>query len=333
LVTLAIPTLSAGPKLAACLASLEKQTLADFEVYVIDNSGKQLARAAASPWRGVSVIENKWNAGFGAAVNEAFRRSKARYVATLNDDAVAHPDWLCSLVRVMDSREDAGMCASQVRLAGGTQLDSAGMLISGDATSKQRGHLEPAEKYMQEEEVLFPSGSAALYRRKMLEEIGLFDEKFFLYCEDTDLGLRARWAGWTCLYAPNAVVEHHYSQTAGAVSPLKAYYVERNRLFVLLKNFPAGLLWRAPFAALARYFWHLVSVIQGNGSAARYRDENSGVLEMAYIAARAHAVLLKHGFRLLRQRREIRRNARIGVRDFERLVAKHFISPREVAAL
>lgn len=333
MVTLAIPTLSAGPKLAACLASLEKQTLADFEVYVIDNSGKQLARDAASQWRGVSVIENKRNAGFGAAVNAAFRRSKARYVATLNDDAVAHPDWLSALVRAMESRKDAGMCASQVRLPGGTQLDSAGMLISPDASSKQRGHLAPPEKYMQEEEVLFPSGSAALYRRKMLDEIGLFDESFFLYCEDTDLGLRARWAGWTCLYAPNAVVEHHYSQTAGAVSPLKAYYVERNRLFVLLKDFPAGLLWHAPSAALARYFWHLMSIFQGSGSAARYRAENSGVFEMAYIAARAHAVLLKHGFRLLRQRREIRRKARIGVRDFERLVAKHCISPREVAAL
>ena len=72
----------------------------------------------------------------------------------------------------------------------------------------------------------------------MLEEIGGFDDDFFLYCEDTDLGLRARWAGWKCLYVPEAVVEHHYSHSAGRASPLKAYYVERNRLFVLVKNFP-----------------------------------------------------------------------------------------------
>lgn len=331
--TVAIPTLSAGPKLAECLASLERQTLTDFEVFVIDNSGRSLAAETATRWRGVSVLENNRNLGFGAAVNQAFRRTASRYLATLNDDAVAGPDWLCALAGALESRPDAGMCASQVRLAGGTQLDSAGMLISGDATSKQRGHLEPAEKFNEPEEVLFPSGSAALYRRKMLDEIGLFDEDFFLYCEDTDLGLRARWAGWTCLYAPDAIVEHHYSQTAGAASPLKAYYVERNRIFVLLKNFPASLVARAPLATLSRYFWHLAWAAEDRGSAARYREDNASVLEMVYIAVRAHVVLLKHARRLLGQRRQIRRTARIGVRDFEQLVAKHCISPREVAAL
>jgi GT2 family glycosyltransferase len=271
--------------------------------------------------------------GFGAAVNQAFRGSDTPYVATLNDDAVAHPGWLGALVRALESQAGVGMCAPQVRLTGGAQLDSAGMLISGDATSKQRGNLEPADKYTAEEEVLFPSGSAALYRRKMLDEIGLFDEKFFLYCEDTDLGLRARWAGWKCLYVPDAIVEHHYSQTAGAISSLKAYYVERNRLFVLFKNFPAGLLLRAPAATIRRYFWHMAWATQGRGSAARFGNGGSGMLEMAYIAARAHASLLLHSGRLLRQRREIRRKARISAHDFSELVAKHFITPQEVAAL
>ena len=89
-------------------------------------------------------------------------------------------------------------------------------------------------------DALLPSGSAALYRRKMLDEIGLFDETFFLYCEDTDLGLRARWAGWECVYVPGAVVEHRYSHSAGRASPLKAYYVERNRLYTAIKNLPSG---------------------------------------------------------------------------------------------
>jgi GT2 family glycosyltransferase len=333
LVTVAIPTLSAGPKLAECLAALERQTLSDFEVFVIDNSGQGLARETALRWRGVSLIENTENLGFGAAVNSAFRRSAARYAATLNDDAVADPGWLCALVRALESRPDAGMCASQVRLTGGAQLDSAGMLLSSDGSSKQRGHLEPPSGYAQPDDVLFPSGSAALYRRKMLDEIGLFDEKFFLYCEDTDLGLRARWAGWTCVYAPDAVVEHHYSQTAGAASPLKAYYVERNRIFVLLKNFPATLLLRAPAATVARYFWHLAWAFRGRGAAARYGDGKSSVVEMAYIAFRAHAVLIKHAARLLRQRRRIRSKAKLTPREFKKLVAQHFIGPREVASL
>src|SRR5207302_6137129 len=142
----------------------------------------------------------------------------------------------------MESRPDVGLCASQVRLLGREELDSAGMLICADGSSKQRGHGRATRQYSQREEVLAPSGSAALYRRAMLDEIGGFDEDFFLYCEDTDLGLRARWAGWKCLYAPQAIVDHAYSSTAGRASSLKAYYVERNRLFLTVKNFPAANL-------------------------------------------------------------------------------------------
>src|SRR5258708_12685245 len=99
----------------------------------------------------------------------------------------------------------------------------------------------------------------------MLDEIGIFDESFFLYCEDTDLGLRAGWRGWECLYVPDAVVEHRYSHSAGAASDLKAYYVERNRLFLAVKNFPTGLLLLAPFYSFARYLWHIILGIQGPG--------------------------------------------------------------------
>src|SRR5207237_8976989 len=102
----------------------------------------------------------------------------------------------------------------------------------------------------------------------MLDEIGLFDESFFLYCEDTDLGLRARWAAWECLYVPEAVVEHCYSHSAGKASALKAFYVERNRLFLAFKNFTPLWLLRMPFYACLRYFWHTVFVAQGAGAAA-----------------------------------------------------------------
>jgi GT2 family glycosyltransferase len=333
LVIIAIPTLTASAVLRECLFALERQTCRDFEVVIVDNSGKGLAREMAETWRGVTVIENDWNRGFGAAVNQAFRRSRSAYCVTLNDDAIPDSGWLEALLRAMESHPEAGMCASAIRLPGGTQLDSAGMLISSDGTSKQRGNLQPPERYAAAEEVLCPSGCAALYRREMLDRIGLFDEDFFLYCEDTDLGLRGRWAGWTCLYAPEAGVEHRYSQTAGPDSWLKAYYVERNRLFVLLKNFPIRLLARVPAASSSRYFWHLVSALTGRGSAARFRKRNWNLVELAYIAVRAHLVLLKHGPRLFRQRRAIRRLARIGSREFEQLVARHFISPREVAEL
>ncbi len=327
-----IPTLAADSALQECLRSLEAQTCRDFEVVIVDNSGRGLARRAArgSP---AAFIENSRNVGFGAAINQGMRASRAPFLATLNDDAVAGPRWLEALLETIESEPDAGMCASQVRLAGGDALDSAGMLICADGSSKQRGHGQPASLFANREEALLPSGSAALYRRAMLDEIGGFDEDFFLYCEDTDLGLRARWAGWKCLYAPEAVVEHRYSHSAGRASPLKAYYVERNRLFVLFKNFPALLLARAPLAGLARYWWHVVYAVRGRGAASQFHKEGRSPLRLAWYAVKAHLAALAACRALHRKRRLIRRTARIGPHEFHELLRKHSISPREVASL
>ena len=138
------------------------------------------------------------------------------------------------------------------------------------------------------EEVLFPSGSAAMYRRTMLEEIGGFDGDFFLYCEDTDLGLRALWAGWRCLYVPDAIVEHRYSHSAGRASALKAYYVERNRLYVAVKNFPLRMLALTPFIAIQRYVWHVIYMLQGRGKAAEFAQDGGGGVMLAWLVVRAH---------------------------------------------
>ena len=299
---------------------------------IVDNSGQGLVRRNGTG-AGARVIENQRNAGFGTAINQGLRASASPYVATLNDDAVAHPRWLDELVAALEARPDVGMCASQVRLFGEPRLDSAGMLVARDGSSRQRGHGRPPESFPVGEEALMPSGSAALYRRSMLEEIGGFDDHFFLYCEDTDVGLRARWAGWKCLYVPGAVVEHHYSHSAGRASPLKAYYVERNRLFVLVKNFPGRMLPAAPFVALARYWWHAWYILKGQGSAARFRAEGNAGPRMLWYVMRAHVALFGNLGRLWRQRREIRARARITPAVFRRLMRSHAISARRMAAL
>jgi len=328
-----IPTLAADARLQECVAALEQQTQRDFEVTIVDNSGTGAVRRSTAPRPGVRVIEPPRNVGFGAAINAGFRESKSPYIAALNDDAAPAPGWLAALVSALERRPDAGMCASQVRLYGEDALDSAGMLVCADGSSKQRGHMRPPKFFPVAEEVLFPSGSAALYRRAMLEQIGLFDEDFFLYCEDTDLGLRARWAGWRCLYVPEAVVQHRYSHSAGRASPLKAYYVERNRLFVLAKNFPARMLAAAPFVSLARYWWHLRFLLRGRGAAARFRLEGASVWRMPFYVLRAHAALLRHAPHLLRKRREIRRMARLTPHIYRQLLRAHSISARRVAEL
>ena len=230
-----MPTLAAGEALADCLRSLEAQTLTDFEVIVIDNSGVGLARVSGARTR---VIGNPRNLGFGAAVNQAYRGSQSPYVAVINDDAVAHPEWLEALLRDAEAHPRAGMFASQVRIAEGGDLDSTGMLIAADGSSKQRGHGQAA-------------GTPFDGRGAVPERVGRA-------VSPQDAGSRparstkassciAKIRIWDCGRAgldgsaatsPGAVVDHRYSHSAGRASPLKAYYVERNRLYTVIKNFP-----------------------------------------------------------------------------------------------
>lgn len=325
-VVIAIPTLVAGDALEECLESLSRQNYRDFRVVVVDNSGCGLARGSNA-----IVVEMPTNVGFGAAVNHAWESCNAPLLATLNDDAVASPEWIGALVGASEQFPEAGMFASRVELAGSALLDSAGMLLCADGSSKQRGHGRPASDFGVAEEVLLPSGSAALYRAAMLREIGTFDPEFFLYCEDTDLGLRARRAGWSCRYVPEARVAHRYSHSAGRVSALKAYYVERNRSFVVAKNFPVTMLLLAPFVSLARYLWHAVFLLRGTGAAAQFAAESSAGWRLPWLVLKAHFALAVHLGRLLRQRAEISRRAKVSSGNFRGLLAQYSISARKIA--
>jgi GT2 family glycosyltransferase len=281
----------------------------------------------------VRILVNEHNVGFGSAINQAIRDSQTPYIAGLNDDAIPHPGWLEALVKAAEARPQAGMFASQVRMADTANLDSAGMLIARDGSSKQRGHGEPPANFAADSDTLFPTGSAALYRRKMLDEIGLFDERFFLYCEDTDLGLRARWAGWEGAYVAGAVVDHAYSKSAGRASALKAYYVERNRLFTVIKNFPFSMLALVKFFAFARYCWHLLFMVTSTGKASEFREAGHTSWLLPFLVLRAHASALVRLPYLLRERRRIFKSRRLSSKEFRALLAKHSISVRKVAEL
>jgi GT2 family glycosyltransferase len=326
--TVAVPTLLADASLVKCIAGLRQQTRQDFEIIVIDNSGRDLARKLQL--ENARIISMPGNSGFGAAINRAFEQSSAPFLLTLNDDTIPCPGWLAALVAAAESDRRVGMCASQVCLRQNT-LDSAGMLIYGDGSSKQRGHGESVAGYLNQEEVLLPSASAALYRRTMLDQIGLFDEHFFLYCEDTDLGLRARRADWRCLYVPHAVVEHRYSHSAGRVSALKAYYVERNRIFVAMKNFPLRMLCVLPLRGTMRYLAHLRAAFGSTGKSAEFRTQNGGIAAMIAITMRAHLALLRAAGRIWKQRSVIRRTARLSSAEFTRLLATYSTSASDLA--
>lgn len=317
--------------------SLQRQTFGDFRIVIVDNSG---SRRVETNWprevtrESITVLHPGNNIGFGAAVNLAAREVPADYVAVINDDALADSDWLAEMVMELERHPEAGSAAAQVRLHGtGDVLDSAGMLIAADGTSKQRGHGMAAAGFQEAVEVLLPSGSASIYRSSMLAQTGGFDESFFLYCEDTDLGLRARWAGWTCRYAPRAVVHHRYSHSAGRASRLKAYFVERNRLLVLFKNFPLGRLWRAWFATPVRYLHHFAAMRRGQGAAAQFRKDGESAWTLIGCVLRAHAAAILRLPAVWAQRRAIRRSAKVSPGTFTALLDRHSISLRQVAEL
>ena len=286
------------------------QTIRGMEIVIVDNSGHHEVTKSKPADVNVRILEMPTNVGFGGAINAGFLTSNAEYLATINDDARASPQWLEKLVEVMEKDPSLGCCASSVRLAETGVLDSAGMLMARDGSSKQCGHGLPAGAFSQLQGALLPSGSAAIYRRAMMEETGGFDADFFLYCEDTDLGLRACWAGWKCRYVPEAIVEHCYSQSAGRASALKAYLVERNRLRLIVKNFPLMDLLQAPFATMIRYGWHVSDIWRGSGKAREFAAAHSG-FQLVWLAAKAHLALLPALPKLLQQRAAIRRQARI----------------------
>jgi len=331
-VTIAVPTLVAGEPLAQCLAALAAQTEKDFRVVVVDNSGVGRVDKTNLP-DFVTVLVSAANRGYGGAVNWAAREfPDSEFIAALNDDAVPSPGWLAALLRAAAAYPQAGMFAPRVRLSE-KELDSAGMLLYGDGSSKQRGHKRPPAEFDAPGEALLPSGSSALYRRKMFDGLGGFDEDFFLYCEDTDLGLRAQWAGWTCRYVPEAIVDHRYSASAGRVSPLKAYYVERNRLRVALKNFPLGMLAAGPGLALRRYLWHAVTLLSGGGPAGKFQRGGGSPLLLMWFPVRAHFSAFWSLPSLWRARRRTMKSARIKPEEFVALTRRHALSAQEVATL
>lgn len=312
------------------MESLEQQKDASIVVVVVDNSGRSLAREALSSSgarEDVRIIETPQNVGFGEAVNLGAVESDAPYVAVMNDDARADADCLARIVDALELVTEAGMAAPTILLSGSGRLDSAGLNVYCDGVGKQRGHRRKREEAPEDDQALLPSGCAAVYRRSMLEEIGWFDADYFLYGEDTDVGLRGRLAGWTCLYVREAIVHHDYSGTAGRASKLKAFYVERNRLWNVVKNFPIRMWPEAPLYSTARYWAHYRASRSGTGLA----GESIGLFGLGAVVASAYWGTLTALPALLRKRREFAPKRRLSGAEFRALLERFPITAREIA--
>jgi GT2 family glycosyltransferase len=164
----------------------------------------------------------------------------------------------------------------------------------------------------------------------MLDEIGGFDEDFFAYADDADLGIRGRLAGWECRYAPDAVVHHRHSSTSGPYSSQKIYWVERNRLWLAVKTFPLWLLVLSPLFTATRWTWNFAAALLGRGAAGNFRRESS-LLELVRTLWRAYRDGVRRADLMWRKRRSLDKIRKLSNRQFCSLLIRYRISARRLA--
>jgi GT2 family glycosyltransferase len=249
-VTVVIPTWNGKHLLDDCLRSLQTQTQEIAEIIVVDNGSHDgTAEYLEETWPNVTVICNPRNLGFAGGVNIGIRAAKTPFVALLNNDAVADQHWIEMLMKRISSEPKTGIVTSKMRRSGNVTrplFDSTGDFYYSCGRAWPRGRDEQdTGQYDNPEEVFGASGGASLYRKEMLDQIGLFDERFFAYYEDIDISFRARLAGWSVWYEPKAIVVHEVGATSGGgLSAFSRYHSVKNFWFTFLKNMPTRLFWK-----------------------------------------------------------------------------------------
>jgi GT2 family glycosyltransferase len=336
LVSVIIVNYNRAALLEACLRSLVQPQGVPFEAVVVDNGSSDgsvetvEAFAAAAPFP-VRLLRNAENLGFCAANNQGIRASAAPFVALLNNDAEAEPDWLAQLHSAFEDPR-VGMAASKILVYEDPRIiDKAGHLIWLDGQNRGRGTGErDCGQYEQMEDVLWPDGCACMYRRAMLDDIGLFDEDLFAYGDDAELGLRARIAGWRCLYVPKAVVRHHRGSTLGVLSPRRLELIERNRVLLAAKHFPPDLLLLNPLFFALRIGAGAWAALRGRGEAGRIPGLGGKVRAfLAVLRGDLEALMMLP--RTWRKRRALKPLRRLGDAEVRRLLWQHRIRLGELS--
>jgi GT2 family glycosyltransferase len=315
-----------------CLGSLRTQTYTPLEIIVVDNSSTDdSVDFIRERFPDVRLVVNGRNLGFGGGNNVGILASRGRYIMMLNNDTRLDSKCIEELKMSIEKDDGYGACASKILLEYEDNLiDAAGIVVCPDGLSIGRGRLEKGDRYDEEMEVFFASDCACLYRREMLEDIGLYDEDFFAYADETDMGWRAQLAGWRCIYNPKAVVHHFHSASSGTYSPFKAFLVERNRIWVAIKNFPLPLLVFGQFYTFWRYLLQAYGAFAGKGAAGRFTSDFSKI-KLVKILIKVYLSLWKQLPLMLRKRRAIQKKKRISNQEVFRLIRQFGISAREIA--
>ncbi len=336
LVSVIVLNWNGGVHVQSCLDSLTGQDYDNLEVIVVDNgSSDGSVKMIRARYPGVQLIENHANLGFAAGNNVGIRLSRGDYVVILNNDAELDGRAISAMRQAIDKDRRYGACASRIYLKFEQDLlDAAGIVVCPDGLSIGRGRLERGERYNREEEVFFGSGCCLMARREMLEDVKMgdeyFDEGFFMYADDTDLGWRARLRGWKTVYAPDAKVYHLHSASSESYSPLKAFLVERNRIWLQVKYFPFLMICRGQLFTALRYLLQAYAALTGRGAAGAFSKAHSRG-ELVRVLFKVWGSALRGLPAVWKKRRTIRKRRTINNAEVADLVKKYGISAWEIA--
>jgi GT2 family glycosyltransferase len=246
-ISVVIPTYNGISYIADCLDSLRKQLRKPDEIILVDDgSTDNTLLMVEKSYPEVRCLRLESNRGFAAAVNEGIRYSSGTYVALLNNDTRADEAWLRELENTLEEQFSVGSCASKMLFADRPDtINSIGIGFTQAGMAADIGYgQKDGDKYQRRRPVFGACAGAAMYRKAMLNDIGLFDEDFFMWYEDVDLSFRAQLAGYACAYVPTAVIYHVGGGTASAANNLHLRYCSRNQVLVMVKNLPDPLRFR-----------------------------------------------------------------------------------------
>jgi len=302
--------------LCRCLESLQRQVFSNFKTVVVDNcSHDRSVDGLEERFPEVEVIRLEQNIGFAAANNYAIKKADGfQWVALLNPDTIAKPDWLSRLHIAAEKKPQYNFFGSKlIKENSSGQLDGTGDIyhLCGLAWRRDHGATEKQTSRL-DEEIFSPCAAAAMYRRDIVLEVGGFDERFFCYFEDIDLAFRLRLLGHRCLYVPNAEVGHVGSAIAGRGSDFAVYHGHRNMVWAYFKNMPSELLWcglpQHILINLAALIWFSL-----NGQAGPiFRAKRDALLGLR---------------KTIEQRKPIQKNTRVSSKDLKKVLATGWLLP------
>ncbi len=281
LISVIIPNWNGAHHLPTCLDSLMRQSLDTWEILVVDNASHDDSLAVLARYPAVRTLALDHNYGFTGACNIGFREAHGTIHVLLNNDTEVDVHWLEALAAAFEHDASVGLVASKMLLFDRRDtFHTAGDYVTLDGLAHNRGVWQRDEgQYDHAAYVFSACGGSAAYRGAMLDEIGVLDADFFFSFEDVDLAWRAQLAGWRCLYTPQAIVYHKLKASGGG--PIASFHDGRNRLYTLVKNYPADL-WRRygrrVIGAHIRIAWEALRMVRGVEARATLRGMLAGLV-------------------------------------------------------